>query len=331
MDNTYNSNNWKQVAKKYTTPSRSKSIWQLANSIIPYLAGWFVAFEAYKIHPLLALPVSLFCALFFVRIFIILHDCGHGSFFKSKKWRTFWGYFCGTITFTPYWQWTKTHATHHRHTGNLDKRGLGQIDIATVEEFKNYSTTKKALYLIKRNPVVMLLGGPIIVFMIQHRFTMKEDRKRERRSVYITNLLLLSKAFICITLFNLDFYLIYEFASLFFAAFFGIYLFYVQHQFEDAYWSKSENWSYVDACLKGSSFFKLPSILQWGSGNIGFHHIHHISHKIPNYYLEKAHNENKIFQNPPTLTIMSSFNCFNLCLFDTDRNKLISYNEYRRT
>jgi omega-6 fatty acid desaturase (delta-12 desaturase) len=323
-------NDWKQIVKKYTTPSRSKSSWQLVNSIVPYLIGWFVAFKAYEVHPLLSAAIALFCTLFYLRIFIIFHDCGHGSFFKSKKWRTFWGYFCGVLTFTPYWQWTRTHATHHRHTGNLEKRGIGDVDTATVEEYKTFSKSKKFWYMAKRNPFVMLLGGPILLFMLQYRFTMKEDGARERRSVYITNVLMLLKAIAFSNVFSLEFYLVYEFATVFFGAFFGIYMFYVQHQFEDAYWSKSENWSYVDACLKGSSFLKLPKVLQWGSGNIGFHHIHHLSHRIPNYYLEQAHNENKMFQAPPTLTIGSSLKCLNLVLFDEKQKRMLTHKEYRQ-
>lgn len=323
-------NDWKKVVKQYTTPSRSKSIFQLVNSIGPYLIGWALGFQAYKIHPILAILTSLICTLFFLRIFIIFHDCGHGSFFKTKKWRTFWGHVCGVITFTPYWQWTRTHATHHRHTGNLDKRGIGDVDTATIEEYKNFSKIRKFWYMAKRNPFVMLLGGPILLFMLQYRFTMKEDGPRERRSVYLTNILLVLKAVVFSQIFGLEFYLVYEFATIFFGAFFGIYMFYVQHQFEDAYWSKSENWSYVDACLKGSSFLKLPKILQWGTGNIGFHHIHHLSHRIPNYYLEKAHNENKMFQSPPTLTIGSSLKSLNLVLFDEKNDKMITYKEYRQ-
>ncbi len=332
MENTQTqkNNDWKEVVKQYTTPSRSKSIWQLINSIVPYMASWVLAYYAFEVHALLSLLICLISTLFFVRIFIIFHDCGHGSFFKSRKWRTFWGYFCGVITFTPYWQWTRTHATHHRHTGNLEKRGIGDVDTATVEEFQTKSKLEKFWYLAKRNPFIMLLGGPILLFIIQYRFTMKEDGKRERRSVYITNLLLVIKAIALSNIFSLKFYLFFEFFSVFFGAFGGIYLFYVQHQFEDAYWKKGDNWSYLDACLKGSSFFKLPKILQWGSGNIGFHHIHHLSHRIPNYYLEKAHNENKMFQSPPTLTLGSSLKCLNLSLFDVEANKLITYSEYKQ-
>jgi omega-6 fatty acid desaturase (delta-12 desaturase) len=330
MEHTHDGNDWKQVVKKYTTPSQSKSIWQLVNSIGPYLVSWFVAYQAFQVHPLLAVLVALVCTIFYLRIFIIFHDCGHGSFFKTKKWRTFWGYVCGVITVTPYWQWTRTHATHHRHTGNLDKRGIGDVDTATVKEFQSFSKLQKFWYMAKRNPVILLLGGPILLFMIQYRFTMKEDGARERKSVYITNVLLVLKAIIFSSLFSFEFFLLFEFSTVFFGAFCGIYMFYVQHQYEDAYWSHGENWSYVDACLKGSSFFKLPKILQWGTGNIGFHHIHHLSHRIPNYYLEKAHNENPMFQNPPTLTLTSSMHSFNLSLYDEDKKKLISYGEYRR-
>lgn len=323
------STNWKQIIKNYNKPSVWRSSWQLFNSLGLYFLAWYIAYLAFEISPLLSVLVALVAQIFYGRLFIIMHDCGHGSFFKSKKARTFWGYVTAIAWATPYEQWTKYHATHHRHSGNLEERGLGDIWTLTTKEYEEASILKKFFYRVCRYPIFVIFFGGIYVFFIAQRFTTKHDGPKQKKSVWITNIALVVLGTTASLLTSVEFFLTYQIALLYFGSCLSVYLFYVQHQYEDVYWEENEKWSYETAAMHGCSYFKLPRLLQWASGNIGFHHIHHLSHAIPNYYLEKAMRENSYFQNPYTLTLKTSIKTFNLALYDYKQRKMLTFKQYK--
>ena len=289
--------NWRRIVRRYMKPSSLKSHWQIVNSIVPYALCWVVAYYAYQYSALLCLGVAMIAQVFLLRIFIVMHDCGHSSFFKSKKTNNFWGFICGAMTFSPYYQWTKAHHTHHKFSGNLDYRGVGDIDTLTVEEYTALSSWQKFKYKAIRSPFVFLTLGSLYVFVFQHRFTKKEDGFKERMSVHGTNLSILLFGITMTYFTGFGFYVLFQLSVIGLSASAGIFLFYVQHQYEDVYWKTKEDWNHFEASMKGSSYLKLPKVLQWATGNIGFHNIHHLCSSIPNYNLEKAYKENKIFQN----------------------------------
>ncbi len=323
--------NWTKIVRKYMQPHLGKSYYQIANSLIPYLISWVVAYYAYQYSVVLCLMVALVAQVFLLRIFIIMHDCGHGSFFKSKKKNDFWGFLCGVLSFSPYLQWSRAHKYHHKHSGNLDYRGIGDVDVLTVEEYEKLTPFKKLKYKLIRSPFVFITLGAFYVFIFQHRFTAKDGDFREKMGVYLTNLCILASGLIISYFFSFGFYIIYQLAVVVFSAMSGIFLFYVQHQYENVYWQRSDKWDHLEASLKGSSYFKLPKIFQWASGNIGFHHIHHLCSSIPNYNLEKAYKENPLFQEEAMeLGLRDSIKCLFLHLYDMKERKMISFSEYRR-
>jgi len=322
--------NWRKIARAYMTPENKKSYIQLVNSVIPYLLSWPVAYVAYQYSTLLCILVAMCSHVFLLRIFIIMHDCGHSSFFKSKKKNDFWGNVCGVLSFSPYFQWSRAHRYHHKYSGNLNYRGIGDVDTLTTEEYSQLSFRGRLKYRAIRSPFVFLILGPLYVFLFQHRFTKKEDGKKERLNVHFTNLVLFSFAALVTFFAGLKFYLLYQISVLMCTSTVGIFLFYVQHQYEKPYWKNDGDWDHFDASILGSSYLKLPKVLQWTSGNIGYHHIHHLCSTIPNYNLEKAHKENPIFQKCTVIGLKESFRCLFLSLYDKQQERLISFREYRR-
>jgi omega-6 fatty acid desaturase (delta-12 desaturase) len=274
---------------------------------------------SYWLTLLLAVPA----AGFLIRIFIIFHDCGHGSYFKSRKLNTFFGYLTGILAFVPYHHWNHRHAQHHATASDLDRRGVGDVWTLTVKEYLALPKKQQIIYKLHRHPVIMLLVGPIYVFLINNRFVDQPASPLERRGVYITNLGILFLAVISSLTIGFEAYFLIQFPVIFMAAAAGIWLFYVQHQFEDVYWARHESWSYQKAALNGSSFYKLPAVLRWFSGNIGFHHIHHLNSKIPNYRLPECHDNIPELAAVKPLTIRSSLKSLRLRLWDEDRNCLI--------
>ncbi len=323
---------WLPIVKKYQNPNVWKSTWQVINSLVPFLALWVLMYYSLRISYVLTLALAVVNAGFVVRIFIIQHDCGHGSFYKSKKANNLIGSIFGVLTLTPYYHWRKKHAKHHANSGDLDFRGFGDVDTKTVAEYKAMSRWERFKYRFYRNPFVMFVLGPFFVFVIENRLPLKikKSEKKERASVHLTNLAL---AILILGIGSWigfkEFFLIQTPISLI-AATVGVFLFYFQHQFEDTYWRWHEDWDYQVAALEGSSYFKLPKVLQWFTGNIGFHHVHHLSPLIPNYLLERAHNENPIFHDVETLNPVSCIKMIFLDLWDEERNKLISFRQYRK-
>jgi omega-6 fatty acid desaturase (delta-12 desaturase) len=273
----------------------------------------------------LTLALAVLAAGFLVRGFIILHDCGHGSFFKSQKANDILGVIIGILTFTPYYYWRHDHAVHHASAGDLDRRVVGDIWMLTVKEYLELSRWKRFAYRLYRNPLVMFGIGPIFTFLITYRFAGHTAGKRERRNVYQTNLAILAIVVLMSLTIGVEAYVLVQLPIMMIASAVGVWMFYVQHQFEGVYWERHENWDYVTAALDGSSFYKLPKVLQWFTGNIGFHHIHHLSPRIPNYSLEKCYNENAIFQEIKQTTLLSSLKSLTFRLWDEEPRKLVGF------
>ncbi len=316
---------WMKTMADYTKPDLKKSVWQIINSFVPYFGLWVLMVMSFNVSYLLTFALAIPAAGFMVRIFIIFHDCGHGSFFKSQKANHILGSIAGLLVFTPYFEWRFEHGVHHGTAGDLDRRGRGDVWTMTVEEYKAASRWKKLIYRVYRHPFFMLVFGPIFSFIFAYRFPTPHSKKRERLSVHLTNLALLSLAIVMSLTIGLKTYLLIQLPVLLMAGSAGIWLFYVQHQYEGVYWERHENWDFITSALNGASFYKLPKVLQWFSGNIGFHHVHHLSSRIPNYNLEKCHLENKELQRIEPITLVKSLKSLNYRLYDEAGHSLVSF------
>ncbi len=314
-----------KLVAPYSKPVLSKSIWQLVNSILPYILLWPVMIYVSHISWWLVAPLAILAAGFVVRQFIIFHDCGHGSFLRSEYASEMIGFLTGILTFTPYYRWHNSHSIHHKTAGNLDHRGIGDVWTMTTEEYKNATPKQRLKYRIYRNPFIMFLIGAPLIFIVLNRFTRKDFSRQERMSVYFTNIGVLAIALGISAFTGFKTYLLIQLMITYTASVSGVFLFYVQHQFDDVHWYDDNTWEYSTVAIAGSSYFKLPRILQWFSGNIGFHHIHHLSSRIPNYNLEKCYNDNKEFQVVKAITLKESFKTLNLKLWDTQEKKLVTY------
>jgi omega-6 fatty acid desaturase (delta-12 desaturase) len=241
----------------------------------------------------LTLALAALAGTLLVRVFIIFHDCGHGSFFRSRLANDVTGFIAGMLTFTPYYHWRWEHSLHHATAGDLDRRGTGDVWTMTVQEYLESSRWKRFAYRLARNPVVLFVLAPLFLFVVRQRFPSAKASSRERKSVMWMNLALLAMATALSWVFGLVPYVLIQSTVMMVGGSAGVWLFYVQHQFEDAYWERREDWDYTAAALEGSSFYKLPKTLQWLSGNIGFHHIHHLSSRVPNYNLERCGSQTR--------------------------------------
>lgn len=315
---------WRKILAPYQSPDARRSWWQVINTTIPFLALWPVMYLSLSVSYWLTLALSIVAAGFLVRIFILFHDCGHGSFFKSQKLNDVVGFITGVMTFTPYFEWKHNHAIHHATAGNLDKRGVGDVLTLTVEEYLSLPWWKKVGYRIMRNPLILFTVGSFIVFAVTHRFWGPGAGKRERWSVIWTNLALVAVFAPLMLWLGWREVLLVQAPILFFASSAGVWLFYVQHNFEGTYWERKDNWDFLKTGLEGSSFYKLPAVLNWFTGNIGFHHIHHLAPKIPNYKLPRVHKENPIFQVEP-LTLRKSLKSLGFRLWDEQNKCMVGY------
>jgi omega-6 fatty acid desaturase (delta-12 desaturase) len=318
---------WMEIVSRYNSPDLRKSWWQIINSVGPYIILWVAMIYTLKVSYLLTLLLAVFAAGFMVRIFIIFHDCGHGSFFKSKRFSKIVGIITGLIVFTPYHKWHYEHKIHHQTVGNLEKRGTGDVMTLTKNEYLNLSLFRRLYYRIYRNPVVLFVIAPILLFTVAQRFTRKNMSLREKIYVHLSTLSLAAAITLIMLLVGWKTFLLIQIPILFIATGHGVWLFYVQHQFRHVVWTNSENWDYKTVALKGSSLFKLPPILNWFTGNIGYHHIHHLSPLIPNYNLKKCNDENSIFKDIKPITFFSAFESLLLRLWDEKRQMLIKFSE----
>ncbi|QBP90967.1 fatty acid desaturase [Bacillus mycoides] len=306
-----------------------KSVWQIINTVVPFIILWYLAYKSLSVSYWLALVPAVLAAGFMTRVFIIFHDCTHHSFFKSRRVNRIVGTCMGVLTLFPFDQWGHEHSVHHATSGNLDKRGTGDIWTLTVNEYLAAPFRLRLAYRLYRNPLVMFGLGPIYVFLLKNRFNRKGARKKERMNTYLTNVLIVALVgLLCWTLGWQSFLLVH--GSIFLiAGSIGIWLFYVQHTFEDSYFEEDKEWEYVKAAVEGSSFYKLPKILQFLTGNIGFHHVHHLSPRVPNYKLEEAHNNTLPLKNVPTITLATSLRSLRFRLWDEQNNNFVSFKEVK--
>ncbi|MFD2445310.1 fatty acid desaturase [Bacillus sp. CGMCC 1.16607] len=326
LENTKNLR--KQVAP-YEKSTIRESIWQIINTIVPFFIFWYVAFISLSVSYWLALVPIIIAAGFLIRTFIIFHDCTHHSFFKSRRANRIIGTFTGVLTMFPFDQWGHDHSVHHATSGNLDKRGTGDIWTLTVDEYLAAPLKLRIAYRLYRNPIVMFGLGPIYQFLIINRFNRKGAKRKERLNTYLTNILIVAAVTLLCWTIGWQTFLIIQGSIFMISGAAGIWLFYVQHTFEDSYFEEDKDWEYVKAAVEGSSFYKLPKLMQWLTGNIGFHHVHHLSPRVPNYKLEEVHNNTLPLQNVPTITLATSLRSLRFRLWDEDRKNFISFKEVK--
>jgi omega-6 fatty acid desaturase (delta-12 desaturase) len=311
------------------TPRVRPALYDLATSVVAYLALVAVMFLATTVSSLLVLLLAIPAAGFLIRTFIVFHDCAHGSFLPSKRANARLGAVLGVVLFTPFSWWRHKHAVHHATTGDLDRRGTGDIQTLTVGEYHARAWWGRLGYRLFRNPFVMFGLGPLWVVLIGPRLVTPRMHPRLRRSVLATDLVLVIViGGLCLLVGWKDLLLVLA-PPLLLTGAVGIWLFYVQHQFEDAYWQQHEEWSFDEAALQGSSYLRLPRILQFFTGNIGFHHVHHLSARIPNYNLQAAHDD-CVLGRVPTLTLVDGLRAVRLKLWDPERQRLVTFREAGR-
>lgn len=323
---------WLKAAARYERAIPRKAVWQMVNSLVPYVGLW--ALMVFMIHRgvpyWLTLAVSVVAAGFLVRVFILFHDCCHGSLFASRRANTIVGTLTGILVFTPFEEWRRLHLAHHRTVGNLERRGMGDIWTMTVEEYLASPRLRRLAYRIVRNPALMLGVGPAVTFLIADRFTTEGAKHVERRSVILTDLGLVAILVLASTTMGFFTYALIQIPVILMAGAMGIWLFYVQHQFAQTYWAKNQDWDPIKASLMGSSYYKLPKVLQWFSGNIGLHHVHHVRPRIPNYLLQRCHDAIPELQAVKPLTLVGSMRSLWLHLWDEREQRMVSFWSIRK-
>jgi omega-6 fatty acid desaturase (delta-12 desaturase) len=313
----------------YARPHVGRAMLDLATSVVPYLGLSVLMYFALDVSYFLTLALAIPAAGFLVRTYIVFHDCGHGSFMRSRRANRWIGTICGILVFTPFESWRHEHAVHHATAGDLDRRGVGDVKTLTVEEYRGLPWPGRLKYRLFRNPLVMFGIGPLYAMVLSPRWPAADARKRIRRSIIATDIALAVVIAGLCWLVGWQEYLLVQAPTVWLAGAVGVWLFYVQHQFEDTYWASSGGWAYDDAALRGSSYLKLPKVLQFFTGNIGLHHVHHLSTRIPNYNLQRAHDENAIFHEVPTLSLWDGLRAVRLKLWDEDRKRLVTFAEAR--
>jgi len=320
---------WRHSIARHERASLSRALLDLATSVLPYLLLTVAMYLSLEVSVWLTLALAIPAAGFLLRTFIVFHDCAHGSFLASRRGNLWLGRFTAFLVFQPFANWRHNHAVHHGTAGDLDRRGTGDVPTLTVAEYASRTPAQRLGYRLFRSPAVMFGIGPIWSLMIGPRIWSKNQRPRMRHSVWLTNLALLVVIGAIFWLVGPVAWLIVQMPTAIVAGTMGVWMFYVQHQFEDVYWENSENWSYDDAALQGSSYLKLPKLLQFFTGNIGLHHVHHLSAKVPNYNLQRAHDQNTIFRDVPVLTVRDGLRAIRLKLIDPESGRLLTWNEAR--
>lgn len=320
---------WRGVISAYQEPSTWRALVQIADTLGPLAVLWYLMHLALTLSLWLALPLAALAGMLLVRIFIIFHDCGHGSFFRSRQANDVTGFIAGALTFTPYYHWRWEHAQHHATAGQLDRRGSGDVWTMTVQEYLESSRWKRFAYRLARNPIVLFVLAPLYIFVIAQRIPSRNATKRERASVWWMNLAIVVMVAAMSSWIGIIPYLVLQLVAIGVAGAAGVWLFFVQHQFEDAYWERAEHWDYTAAALRGSSFYDLPRVLRWFSGNIGYHHVHHLSPRIPNYYLERCHRSARMFEQVKPLTLLGSLKSLRLHLWDEGLRRLVGFRHAR--
>jgi acyl-lipid omega-6 desaturase (Delta-12 desaturase) len=320
---------WRDAVAPYEQPDVGRSLLDLATSVLPYLALSAAMYFLLDVSWLLSLALAPLAAGFLLRAFIVFHDCAHGSFLPTKRANAWLGRCVGLLVAAPYQSWQYEHAVHHATSGDLDRRGIGDVETLTVAEYRAAGFWGRLGYRLFRNPAVMFGLGPIWAMLVLPRFDLPCKRARIVRSVWGTNVALAAFVVAWCWLLGWQDFLLVWLPPVLMAGSVGVWLFYVQHQFEDAYWESGDHWSYADAALRGSSYLELPVVLRFFTGNIGLHHVHHLSARIPNYNLKRAHDENPIFHDVPTLSLWDGLRAVRLKLWDEERGRLVTFAEAR--
>ncbi|MCT4632449.1 MAG: fatty acid desaturase [Firmicutes bacterium] len=325
--------NIKEQVKPYAKANKKKSFIQILNTVVPYiLLMSFMIFLIdiglpYYITILFTIPAGLFM----VRVFILFHDCTHLSFYSKKKSNIILGHILGVLVFTPYFIWQSDHNIHHGSVGNLDKRGTGDVWTMTVKEYIESSKMKKFIYRLYRNPFFLFFIAPFFLFAVLNRLPSRKFKsKKHQLSNIITSLGILSIFLFVGFTFGFKHYILTQIPVLYIASVSGVWLFFIQHQFEEVYWKHHDDWDFVEAAIKGSSFYKLPWLLDWITGHIGFHHIHHLNPRIPNYNLRLCYKSIKGIDEENTVTLFKSFKLSLLKLYDENKGRLVTFKELKK-
>jgi len=327
MEHNQEKPSWISRLKAYDKPVTWRALWQLANTLIPYAGLLYLMYLSVQAgYPawatiLLAIPA----AAFMVRLFVLFHDCSHGSFFPSRKANRIVGHILGVLTFTAYGSWQHGHGVHHSTSGNLDRRTIGEVWTLTAAEYVDSPWWKRLGYRIYRNPLFMFGIAPLLLFVLLQRKPHKLDNRKQRRSVWITNAAIAGIVLLSGLTIGIGTYLLIQLSVMYFAGMAGIWLFYVQHQFDPGYWKREKEWHSVGAAMEGSSYYKLPGVLQWFSANIGLHHVHHLRPRIPNYNLQRCLNAIPELRLKDHLTVKRSLRSMNMNLWDEAKEHLISF------
>jgi acyl-lipid omega-6 desaturase (Delta-12 desaturase) len=320
---------WARDLEPYSNPTWARSLLDIATSVVPYIALMVAMFLLFDGLPWLAVALTPLAAGFLLRTFILFHDCTHGSFLPSRTANKWFGMFCGLLVLQPFENWRADHWAHHGSAGDLDRRGQGDVPTFTVEEYYSKPWKARLGYYLFRHPLVMFGIGPIYSLMIMPRFWGSHAGEAQKRSVLVTDVAVVAMFAAEILLVGWEAVLFLQMPAFILAGTAGVWLFYVQHQFEDVYWENTDSWSYADAALRGSSFLKLPRVLQFFTGNIGYHHVHHLNARIPNYNLQRAHEENEIFHDVPVLRFWDGIKATRLKLIDPASGRLLTWREAR--
>jgi omega-6 fatty acid desaturase (delta-12 desaturase) len=315
---------WKQDLARYLAIDRRRSLGQLASVVIPYLGVWLLAW-AVKPGATGAIVLGLAATVFLTRMYSLFHDLTHNSMFESRTANRWWGHLLGFLLFTPYRWWQRQHSLHHANTGNLDKRGPGEIYTMTVAEYGRASRARRLGYRLYRNPLLMLFVGPSLVFLFARRFPQRGMTRAILLGVVLTNLALASWAVGLSALVGWPTYLLIQGTTLVAGGAVAAWMLYIQHQYEDTYYMSGGDWQFELAALKGSSYLELPRPLAWVVGNANYHHVHHLSAKIPNYRLRAAHDEQPMFAATPVVTLRNSVAALRLKLWDEQRGCLVGF------
>lgn len=320
---------WRAAIQPYARPRLWRTWLDVLTSVVPYFGLLAAMYLLLDVSVLLTLALAPLAAGFMLRTFILFHDCTHGALWNTKRANTWWGRALGLLLFMPFEAWGHSHAVHHATAGDLERRGTGDVPMLTVAEYRARTPREQRSYRMFRHPLVMFGLGPLVSFIVGPRLVPKDARPRIKRAIIRTNVLLLALVGLAVWLLGWWQYLVVQWPAAWMAASAGIFLFYVQHQFEDAYWETGDNWEFADAAIRGSSYLELPRILEFFTGHIGFHHVHHLSARIPNYNLRRAHQELDLFDEVPTLTLRDALRATRLKLWDEKSQRMVGFADAR--
>jgi acyl-lipid omega-6 desaturase (Delta-12 desaturase) len=320
---------WTRILARYREPDPRRGVFELLITAVPFFVIWALMLFSLEYSYWLCLLLAIPAAGFVVRLFMIQHDCGHGSFFRSRQANDMLGRAIGVLTLTPYGYWRRTHAIHHATSGNLDRRGKGDVPVLTVAEYVDLPRWRRVAYRLSRNPLILLSLGPIYVFLLKHRLPveMMHDGKDVWISAMATNLAIAGVLIGMSTLVGLQTFLLIQLPIALLASSIGVWLFYVQHQFEDTYWAHQDDWTFHTGAMQGSTHYDLPGPLRWFTANIGVHHVHHLASRIPSYRLSEVLRDHPQLRDVGRLTFRQSLGCFRLALWDEEKQRLVRFRD----